>query len=195
MNKGIKVLLPVVLFACAGLNAATPGAYIGAGAGYSELQSEEGAEKVDDGGLGGRAFLGYNFNHYFGVETNYSTIYKTRYTLDEYPNVTVDYKLNALSLVVKGYLPISNSGAFNLYGLAGLAQVYGDVDARMDYMSILKDSDNGIVPTFGFGASYDINQRITAHLEVSGFGSKEPDTNHFGVPQSSLTTFGLAYKF
>ncbi len=195
MNKGIKVLLPVVLFVSAGLNAATPGAYIGAGAGYSELQSAEGAEKVDEGGLGGRAFLGYNFNHYFGVETNYSTIYKTRYTLNEYQNVAVDYKLNALSLVVKGYLPISTSGAFNLYGLAGLAQVYGDIDARVDYMSILQDSDNGIVPTLGLGASYDINQRITAHLEVSGFGSKEPDNNHFGIPQSSLATFGLAYKF
>lgn len=109
--------------------------------------------------------------------------------------VAVDYKLNALSFVAKGYLPLSNSGSFNLYGLVGAAQVYGDIDARIDYTSFLKDADNAIVPTVGVGASYDINQQITAHFEISKFGSKDSDYNHFGVPESALATLGLAYRF
>lgn len=195
MNYRIDILLPIALLACTGLNAATPGAYIGAGAGYSRLQDADGAQQVNEGGFGGRAFLGYNFNHYIGVETNYASMYKTRYALNDYQNVAVDFKLNALSFVAKGYLPLSNTGAFNVYGLIGAAEVFGDVDARVDYSSVLKDSNNAIVPTIGLGVSYDINQKLTTSFEFSAFGKNDARYNQLGIPESELATLGLAYHF
>ena len=90
MNKAVNVFLSsVVLLAATGelVNAATPGAYLGAGAGYSALEPAADAETLDEGGLGGRVFVGYNFNHYFGLESNYSTFFKTRYVLNDYQNV------------------------------------------------------------------------------------------------------------
>lgn len=198
MNKSVNVFLSsVVLLASSGalVHAASPGAYLGAGAGYSALEPASDAEMLDEGGLGGRLFLGYNFNHYFGVESNYSTFFKTRYVLNDYQNIAIDYKLNALSLVAKGYLPLSQDDPFNLYGSFGVAQVYADIDAKVNLDTVLSDSDSGLVPTIGLGASYDINQRITASLECSVFGKKHADYSHFGIQSSALATFNLAYKF
>ena len=198
MNKAVNVFLSsVVLLAATGelVNAATPGAYLGAGAGYSALEPAADAEMLDEGGLGGRVFVGYNFNHYFGLESNYSTFFKTRYVLNDYQNVAIDYKLNALSLVAKGYLPLPEDGPFNLYASLGAAQVYADIDAKVNLNTFLSDSDSGLVPVVGFGASYDLNKRLTAVLDCSVFGKKKADYSHFGIRSSALATLGLAYKF
>lgn len=177
------------------LNAASPGAYLGAGAGYSVLENSSIAMKDKEGGLGGRGFIGYNFNHYLGVETNYSSMNRTQYRLYDYPAVTIDYRLNALSLVLKGYIPISDSGAFNLFGLIGAAQMYSNSHVNYNLDTYLSDSNSTLVPNLGFGASYDLTQRFTTSFEVSGFGEKDSDYYHLGIPQSSLATLSLAYKF
>ena len=198
MNKAVNVFLSsVALLVAMGelANAATPGAYLGAGAGYSALEAASDADKLDQGGLGGRAFAGYNFNHYFGLESNYSTFFKTRYVLNDYRNVAIDYKLNALSLVAKGYIPLPEDAPFNLYASLGAAQVYADIDAKVNLSTFFSDSDSGLVPVFGFGANYDINKRLTAVLDCSLFGKKKADYSHFGVQSSMLATLSLAYKF
>ena len=83
MNKAVNVFLSTVaLFIATGelANAASPGAYIGGGAGLSGSEAVSDAQMLKDSGLGGRAFVGYNFNRYFGVEGSYSTFFKTTYT-------------------------------------------------------------------------------------------------------------------
>lgn len=197
-NKAVNVFLSsAVLFIATGdlVNAATPGAYIGGGAGLSGYETVSDAQMVEDKGLGGRAFVGYNFNRYFGVEGSYSTFFKTTYLLDDYQNAAIDYKLNALSFVAKGYLPLSEDNSTNLYGLLGVAQSYADIDAKYHQTTILSDSDSGIVPVFGVGASYDINKHMTTSLECSLFGNKDADYNHFGIQRAALATVNLAYKF
>lgn len=196
MKHYLNVLLPMLF--CAGLHAADPGSYLGAAAGYSSSGAEKGATKVENGGPGGRAFLGYNFNHFLGIETNYTSIYKTKYAItgDQYQdNFTLENKVNALSFVAKGYLPLPNSKAFSLYGLVGAAQMYSNISTKFNYMDFLKESNKGLVPTAGVGATYEVNPRFTTGLEVSGFGEKKKDYNHFGVPQTTLATLNLAYKF
>ena len=198
MCKAVSVFISsVVLLAVSSelVNAASPGAYLGAGAGYSALEPVIDAEMLDDGGLGGRVFVGYNFNHYFGLESNYATFFKTRYVLNDYQNVAIDYKLNALSLVAKGYLPLPEDGPFNLYASLGVAQAYADMDAKVNLSTFLNDSDSGLVPAFGFGASYDLNKRLTAVLDCTALGKKKADYSHFGIQSSAMATFGLAYKF
>lgn len=197
MNKSVSVLLSTAALLIATGNiahAATTGAYIGGGLGLSGMENVADAQMKNDSGLGGRAFAGYNFNRYFGLEGAYSTFYKTTYLLNDFQNLSIDYKLNALSLVAKGYLPLSEDNTTNLYGLLGVAQSYADIDAKYHQTSIFSDSDTGVVPVFGLGASYDMNKHFTTSLEGSFFGKKEGDASHFGIQQAALVTLSLAYK-
>ena len=198
MNKAVSTCLSTValLVITGGLaNAASPGAYVGGGAGLSGLEPVSDAQMVHDNGFGGRAFAGYNFNRYFGVEGAYSSFFKTSYLLNDYQNLAIDYKLNALSIVAKGYLPLSDANTTNLYGLVGVAQSYADINAKYYTVSLFSDSDNAIVPVVGLGASHDINQHFTTALELSFFGDKKADIHHFGIQRAALVTANLAYKF
>lgn len=196
MNKSVNLLLSTaaLLIATGNIaNAATPGAYFGGGLGLSGMENVSDAEMKNDSGFAGRVFSGYNFNRYFGLEGAYSTFYKTTYLLNDVQNLAIDYKLNSLSLVAKGYLPLSQDNTTSLYGLLGVAQSYADIDAKYHQASILSDFDTGIVPVFGLGASYDINKHFTTSLEGSFFGKKDGDTNHFGIQRVALVTLNLAY--
>ncbi|MBL7479413.1 outer membrane beta-barrel protein [Legionella bononiensis] len=196
MNKVIKssLLLMALCTTSTAINAATPGAYIGGGAGLSHLNIDAGLNRVDDSVFGGRAFFGYNFNNYLGIEANYSGFNKTHLYLNNNPLVNGEYSINALSLVGKLYLPLGTDGRINLYILGGAAQSYGKFDVTYQSLSVLNFSDNGVVPTAGLGINYDINEQFTGGLELSGFGEKN-DPYTIGIPASSLLTLSLAYKF
>lgn len=196
MNKAIKLGF-VSLLLCSNsqlINAATPGAYIGGGAGISQLAPESDLNKKDENVLGGRVFLGYNFNNYLGLEASYSSLGKTSYYDERYPLVTGDYSLSAASLVGKLYFPLSNESPANLYVLLGGAHLWGNFDVTFRSMSLASFSSSGSVATVGAGASYDLNQHLTANLEISGFGENE-SPNDIGIPRSMLATLNLAYKF
>lgn len=198
MSKAVNVFFSgVVLFVALSesVSAASIGPYLGVGAGYSALEPASDAQMEDDGGLGGRFFAGYNFNQYFGVESNYVRFFKTRYVLNDYQNVAIDYKLAALSVVAKGYLPIPSDGPFNLYASIGAAQAYADIDAKVHSTTFLSESESGVVPVLGFGASYDFNKRFMTVFDCSLTGKKKADDNHFGIQSGALATVGLAYKF
>jgi len=196
MNKAIKLGL-VSLLLCSNsqlINAATPGAYIGGGAGISQLAPESGLNKREDSVLGGRVFFGYNFNDNLGLEASYSSLGKTHYYDMRYPLVTADYTLSAASLVGKIYFPLSKESPANLYILLGGAQLWGNLDVAYHSMSLANFSTNALLPTAGAGASYDLNKHLTANLEVSVFSEQESKKD-LGIPQSMLATLNLAYKF
>lgn len=197
MNKSVSILLSTaaLLVATGSMaNAATPGAYLGGGIGVSGMKDAPDFQMKSDSGLAGRAFAGYNFNRYFGLEGAYSTFYKTTYVLNDFQTLSIDYKLNALSLVAKGYIPLSQDNTTNLYGLLGVSQSYADIDAKYHQTNLFSDSDTGVVPVLGLGASYDINKHFTSSLEASFFGKKDGDVSHFGIQQAALVTLNLAYK-
>lgn len=198
MSKAVNVFFSsVVLLAALSepVHAASIGPYFGVGAGYSALQPASDAYMEDEGGLGGRVFAGYNFNQYFGLESNYARFFKTRYVLNDYQNVAIDYKLAALSVVAKGYLPFPENGPFNLYASIGAAQAYADIDANVHSTTFFIESASGVVPVLGFGASYDLNKRFMTVLDCALYGKKKADDNHFGIRSGALATVGLAYKF
>lgn len=185
-------LASAVLFISSGLvHAATPGAYLGLGLGQGTIDPQANGSRYDDNVFAGRGFFGYNFNHHFGLEANYTGFDKLRYG-DSF--LSLDYTSHALSLVAKGYLTFSENGPFNLYGLLGVAEVSNKLNLVSYNTSLVSLSDNGFVPTLGLGASYDINENLTAGLEVSGFGEKRNDAG-LGIPSSGLATLSLAYKF
>jgi len=190
-----RSVLPLFLLAGAGLAQATiPGVYVGGGAGLSSLESHFGSFKNQDvRRFGGRIFLGYNFTDYLGLETNYTVFEKTKY-LDinnPYSNNS-EYALSNLSLVGKVYLPLGDA-PFNAYGLLGAARAYGKLDRSYSSHYVVSNSYNEFVPTAGLGLNYDISQRFTAGLELSGFGHRKAADN-FGIPNTALATLNFSYR-
>jgi OOP family OmpA-OmpF porin len=176
--------------------AAKPGAYIGAGAGYSSLNDFSDATKKNDGGAGGQIFAGYNFNQFFGLEASYRAYADTSYYLDEYPNVTFDYTMKAWTLVGKLYLPLGESSPFNIYGLLGASNVYGDGTTKSPINGEnLSASNRAWLATAGFGLTYDINSHVTTGFEYSYTSSKNGNEDNIGIPESNLVTLNLSYNF
>lgn len=195
MKKLLKVsVFPLALvMGSSVLNAAQPGVYLGAGGGVGVLRDEPGLIK-DDGVLAGRLFLGYNFNRYVGVETNFTAFETAKVGSSRYPNLSGDYSFNALSLVGKAYLPFSKDSPFNVYALLGVAEANNKLKVYNNYGSAVTVSDNGLVANAGFGASYDLNQNFTLGLEFSAFGEKKSSSS-MGIASNGLGTLSLAYKF
>lgn len=200
MNTLTKALLSsAALLATTSLvHAAMPGTYVGIGGGYSSSQIYDDLISLDDGGFAARAFAGYNFSQYVGVEANYTNFHESNYGLYyyNYP-LRLHYKSSAVSLAGKVYLPLAHN-RLNVYGMLGLAQVYTTENITfLNTYSSPKESSNGLVTTLGFGASYELNQRFTFTAELSGFGEKQANefNEDFGFPGNGLATIGLAYKF
>lgn len=195
----LKHLVSVGLVCALGASsvfAAKPGAYIGAGAGYSSLNDFSDATKKNDGGAGGQIFAGYNFNQFFGLEASYRAYADTTYYFDEYPDATFDYSMKAWTLAGKLYLPLSESSPFNIYGLFGVSNVYGDGNAQSPINGEnISASNRAWLATFGAGLTYDINSHITTGFEFSHTDSKSGDEDNIGIPESNLATINLSYNF
>jgi hypothetical protein len=201
--------------------AANPGTYLGLGLGAGkqstsnlDLSNPLGVEfnqSRSTGGLAGRAFTGYNFNEYFGIETGltqYSQA-KTKFNAANLPSGTLDgsveYRMTTLDLVGKGYLPLVDSG-FNLYGLGGVSWVHSTVNPKASVKAkgaepaVAKlgghDTNNAIRPIVGLGASYDIPQTSwTTGLEYSHtFGKGNVKTNTNAIPAANLVTLNIIYN-
>lgn len=195
MNKIFKLsVLPLALFVTQELQATKPGAYFGAGGGFSAVHDNEpGISQDNKAALGGRVFFGYNFNPYFGLETNYVASGKTKFSDDDYSELSGNYSFKALTFVGKAYLPFSND-QFNVYGLVGAAQIYNKFNVMYDGASLGSLSTKGMVPTAGIGANYYLNPHLSLGLELSGFGEKEA-VDSIGILSSTLGTLSLAYQF
>lgn len=186
-------ILPLsMLMHSASLQAATPGAYAGLGLGYSTIDIDTNSYYTTNVELAGRGFAGYNFNKYFGVEGTYSNLNSHHYSSYYYG---LDTRLNALSLVAKGYLPLSRENRFNLYGLVGVSEVFSQYDLNYFPYGSVTINENATTPTFGFGLSYQLNDKFTLGYEASVFGSQDNGSNNIGIPMSAIATLNLSYHF
>mgnify|MGYP000906889122 CR=1 FL=1 len=216
MKKMTKISAAVAALLVAGIaNAATPGAYVGVGAGSSFQQtpnyfgdsSIEFVPFVDASekrtGLGGRLFGGYNFNTYFGLEAAYATYATSTNKFSSwfggYISGSEKNALDALSLVAKGYLPLGNSG-LNAYVLGGLAEVHNKHTSNYNIMdeSTLNETTttNTLRPTYGIGMSYNLPQNLTTSVELSRIqGKGDMYTNSKATPNAEMLTINLGYNF
>lgn len=197
MNKAMKQgLVPALLLLGSGLaHSITPGVYLGGGAGLGGWQTPSNFNTDKNSHFAGRGFVGYNFNQFFGLEADYTALGKTKYYYNYVPLTSADYSLNAISIVGKLYLPLSDNSPLNVYGLLGAAQMRGTLDRKFSSWAVGSIKDTAFVPTAGLGASYDLSQRFTAGLEFSGFGSKKSELGGLGIPTSGIGTLSLSYRF
>lgn len=209
MKKIIKIGAILCLSSLTGLAfAAQTGAYVGAGLGASKLTTPKqvfekntpASLSRDVGGLGERIFAGYNFNKYVGVEAGVAHYAPSKYkaTLGTH-EASVAYNLNALDVVGKAYLPLSESG-FNVYALGGGAYVRSVIDVKASAGLNHDDksfTEKKIRPVYGVGASYDIPQSsLTTNLELSRIQGRGDVGNDIkAIPSANMLSLNLGYNF
>lgn len=194
--------------------AATPGLYVGAGAGTSKLafpdqtlyspQATDNSRKIT--GFSGRAYAGYNFNSYLGLEAGV-----TRYaqaTFNGYQNnmqSSLDYAMSAIDLVAKTYLPVGDK-RLNLYALGGIAAVDESMSWENGGVPFLNDvfpigngskSHRKIRPIYGVGVGYDIpKSQFSVSVELTRLqGSGDMASNPHSSPPAEMVGLSLTYHF
>lgn len=224
MKKIVKFSLAILSLATIASSsfAAVEGSYLGAGLGVSRLRTLNdylvtgpGARAFTQsrelGGFGARAFGGYNFNRYLGLEAGFSHYANSEYksNLSSVFHASRKYSMNAFDVVGKAYLPIGETG-FNVYGLVGGALVRSNnvVKSSLNlpptghfaaFTGKAKESKvtTRLRPKFGVGVSYDIPEsKFTTSLELSRIqGTGNVKKNIKAIPNADMLTLNVAYNF
>lgn len=201
------------LFLVESVGAVTPGMYVGGGLGVSRLDTRDNPlfndrgwnhvnSSVERGGLGWKAFIGYNLNDFLGLELGYGAYADSKYSgaiVNTNTRLVVSRKnaLGAVSLVGKASLPLGESG-FSVYALGGGAQVNSRVHYQLPSSgwnsAPSSASQNKFRPIYGGGVGYAFSEQFSGALEVSrirGDGEK----HHKLFPNADALTLNLTYHF
>lgn len=198
------------LSAVQGANAADPGWYVGANAGFSKASIDAarigreltgagfaiGTVSADDNHSGGRLFAGYQFHRNFAVEGGYVDLGRFTYVATTTAPVGVlegKMRRQGASVDLVATLPITNS--FSALGRVGL--VYTSV------RDTLTGTGGVVVPypnpgksdtsaKFGLGIQYDLSKSLGLRGEVERYQISDTAGN---VGTIDLYTAGLVVKF
>lgn len=187
--------------------AATPGAYVGAGVGKTQLElpgMNHYSKETD--GPGGRAYAGYNFNEYLGIEAGIAHYAKAKYLgTATYTGSSLEYSMNAIDLVAKTYLPFAEK-RFNIFALGGVAAVNQSTQANNGGIPFIDDfiptghtskKRSKIRPIYGIGIGYDIpKSNISTSVELTRIqGLGEVRSNPNAMPPANMVAVNFTYNF
>jgi len=192
-------VLGISALATMAANAAAPGIYVTGQVGYANNNMEIGINdyiknnNLSDSSFAGRVALGYQFNPNFALETGYfrTAQKKSHFDVQDlgHGNATLDQ--NAVDLVAKAILPISNS--FNVYGKLGVAYLRTNFCVTPDNEMVFpeKNVSRKFAPELAVGVSYDISPNVsvdTSWMHIQTLGKNRPgNVDFFSV--------GLGYNF
>lgn len=159
-------------------------------------------------GVAGRLFAGYQFNDNFAAELGYSKFSNAKSnayatgvdsvsSLAESVSIGTTTKSYAVDLVGKAILPLQN--CFNVYGKLGVAYLNERVDLNVSDVEngvtlsneSFSASEHKVLPTFGVGAGYEINQNLAADLSWNHI-QKVGNTD---LTNKDMIALGLTYRF
>lgn len=172
---------------------ASNGFYVGGQAGYGNAGYDTtGTSSTDEGGFAGRAYAGFQFNRYFGLESGYTWFSDNTYKfLGDTLKVTT--KTDQWDILAKAGMPFGCTG-FRGDIKAGAAYVMTDADTDFLGSEVASDSDNKWEPAAGASISYNFNKNFAADISyLHAFGSS--DDNNFNKPDTDLATLGVSYLF
>jgi OOP family OmpA-OmpF porin len=170
-------------------NAALPGYYVGGQLGWANTHLDDNIPSgitVDDTGLAGRLFTGYQFNQNFAAELGYTHFSKSDVKVTGFGKIG-DIKEYAVDLVAKGIMPLNNG--ISLYGKLGPAWLKGDASNSLDGTS---SDESKVYPTFGVGVSYDLTPNVPVDLSWNRIQRVGGSDN---IPSTDLFSLGIAYNF
>ena len=152
----------------------------------------------DDSSLGGKLFVGYNFNKYLALEGFYTNFGEFKVNASAFDGIdtlsTVDsWKASGFGIAGLGMLPISNS--FSLFGKFGL--VYWNMRYQWTLNDLVppptsdsfSDSARGLSPLFGVGAKFDFSERFGIRAEYERYLDigKKDTTGQFDIDLISVS--------
>jgi len=163
--------------------------YIGEQLGYGKTGVESG---LNDSGLAGRLFAGYQFNPYFSTElgwTKFSNVTKSE--RDDWGLLTTDFtaRTDALDLLGKATYPMTSN--LDIYGKLGVAyamQSYKISNKMWDSVTL---NEYAWLPTFGFGGTYHFTPKV-------GLDASYSRIQHVGnttIASSDFLGVGFSYSF
>ncbi|EKD74821.1 MAG: hypothetical protein ACD_44C00325G0002 [uncultured bacterium] len=171
-----------------------PGFYLGLQGGYSEvyyspgdLNSTYSLTTINNTGVGGRAFLGYQLNTYWGAEIGFSKFASADVQHLNAQGDSGDIKEQAFDAVLKGSYPLLDSG-FNIYAKAGGAVAKRQVAGSLQ-SSGLASINHNLLFTYGGGATYNLTRHIPIDFSWTRIQHNETITN------ADLMAVGIAYYF
>lgn len=229
LKKTFAGLVAAGLISASGLAGAQTGIYVGGQLGFAradegklmkeqfEILHDKGflapkSWKSSEGGLGGRIFIGWQFNENFAIEGGY-----THYATNEYKikgmiptqigniqgELKYQLKTNAWDISGVGRMPITGTDltAYGKVGLAYLtakAEITETIEGLPSLKTKIGDSKK-IRPLVGAGVSYKIQDNLVIDGSVTAIiGNKSKIENEkykVGSPNSYLVAVGVSYLF
>jgi OmpA-OmpF porin, OOP family len=195
MNLRPKPLLAVAMFALGVVS--TPalsqdsGWVIGAGAGQSYyndgcLTLVAPGAACDDGAVAWRAFVGYQFNSYFGYEIGYANLGKMKQTVGGAE--VASFETTAIDAVLVATLPVSQSFAFFVkWGVFSW-----DMDRIIAGVGTTNVSGSDI--TYTWGMKYNLTKSISLRAEQQRY-MHVGDASVTGEASVTVNLLSLAFQF
>jgi len=155
------------------------GAYIGAGAGRSDVDADAGISSFSDTDTGWKIFGGYAFNKYFAVEGAWVDLGDFSDTVPD-PLFSIPTKtslgLDGFAVSGVGSYPVNE--AFTVFGKLGIWSWESDVSISALGFS---EDENGTDVMFGAGASYNFTKAISVRAEWERFTADSDDADLFSI--------------
>jgi OOP family OmpA-OmpF porin len=157
--------------------------YLGASIGENYIEQDNVflGEDFDDSDTGYKVFGGYQFHRNFAVEANYTEFGDTEDTIFGF-DTEVEFETYGISLV--GIAPIT--GRFDLFGKLGAAYW----DAKVKVLG-LSDSENGTDLSYGLGARFNFNEKVSVRGEYEVVDANESDL----LDRSDFLSMGIEFNF
>ena len=157
------------------------GFYVNGGVGWAQVDSNRinNNDGLSSGGqIGWKVDAGYKFNKFISAEIGYSSLSFMKGASRE---ITNDYIYDAS---IRLNLDLNNR--FGVYGKVGVAKSYSKY---YDSSLTTQISNNKIVPIYGVGGTYSLNEN--SYIGIEAFMT--PDTS--AVPEMRSVTFNVGYIF
>lgn len=157
------------------------GWYGGLGIGQSNYQDVD-ADSANTRSEGWKAYAGYQFNKYLGVEGGYVNLNDITATSG---TVTTNMDTDGWTLAAVVSYPLTEK--FSVMGKLGAAYLLADINEKDGAALAVRSGDDDYEPNYGVGVSYALLDNLNLRAEWERFDRKDYDID--------LVTAGIAVKF
>ncbi len=167
------------------------GFVIGIGGGYADTHWDNieftPVNSISSNGFAGQAFLGYDFNKFFGLQAGYVYLPKAK---DSFGSQVSNY---AIDLLAKLNVPVTSG--FSIHALAGGSYFHSNVDFLFGSFFNNDSSRGHIGPAFGVGASYEFIPNLAIGVDWMRYSGQGKINDSDYQPSPDAVFLNLSYKF
>ena len=177
-----SAILALALAVSANTAAASDGFYVGAGAGQATIEIDDNEVDFDQDDFGWKAFAGYRFGSYFGVEGGYVNLGEPD---DTVLGVDIEVDADGWDLFAVGFWPIGTR--WDLFGKVGFIAWSADDKGSFEGISVSDDQD-GEDLAFGLGVGWNMDDHFSFRGEWEYFDIDDTDEVY-------MLSVGAVYRF